>query len=74
MILGYNVFYFLIGLQEYMLCRLEERDPRKCLNEGKVVTACSMKFFQKVKSACAEEFNNLAMCIHKGSVDMRFDT
>lgn len=56
-----------------MLCRLEERDPRKCLNEGKQVTSCSLKFFQAVKKSCAEEFNNLAMCIHKGSIDMKFE-
>jgi len=58
---------------EFMLCRIEEKDPRKCLQEGKVVTACAMKFFQAVKSSCAKEFTDLAMCLDKSSWDMGFD-
>ncbi|KAH9638164.1 hypothetical protein HF086_009192 [Spodoptera exigua] len=42
---------------EFMLCRLEENDPRKCLKEGKAVTACTMDFFRKVKKSCLQEFN-----------------
>jgi len=58
---------------EFMLCRKEEKDPRKCLNEGKVVTSCTMKFFQAVKRSCADEFYDFAMCLDKSSQDMSFD-
>jgi len=36
---------------EFMLCRQEEQDPRKCISEGKEVTACTMNFFQDVSVA-----------------------
>ncbi|OWR51560.1 NADH dehydrogenase [ubiquinone] 1 alpha subcomplex subunit 8 [Danaus plexippus plexippus] len=48
---------------EFMLCRFEENDPRKCINEGKAVTACSLEFFRKVKKACLAEFNQYTNCI-----------
>ena len=54
---------------EFMLCRIEEQDPRKCLAEGKAVTACTMEFFRKVKKACLDEFNQYANCIDKSSGD-----
>ncbi|XP_068621950.1 NADH dehydrogenase [ubiquinone] 1 alpha subcomplex subunit 8 [Battus philenor] len=57
---------------EFMLCRFEENDPRKCINEGKAVTACTMEFFQKVKKACMAEFNQYANCIDKSSGDYSF--
>lgn len=62
----------MILFQEFMLCRMEERDPRKCLREGKVVTACALKFFQAVKRNCAQEFTDLALCLDKSSQDMSF--
>ena len=34
---------------EFMLCRLEEKDPRKCVSDGKAVTSCALEFFSKVK-------------------------
>ncbi|CAK1548819.1 unnamed protein product [Leptosia nina] len=55
---------------EFMLCRFEEKDPRKCLNEGKAVTACTLEFFRKVKKTCLAEFNQYAHCIDKSSGDM----
>ncbi|XP_026490567.1 NADH dehydrogenase [ubiquinone] 1 alpha subcomplex subunit 8 [Vanessa tameamea] len=54
---------------EFMLCRIEEQDPRKCINEGKVVTACTLDFFRKVKKACVAEFNQYANCLDKSSGD-----
>ncbi|XP_015921868.1 NADH dehydrogenase [ubiquinone] 1 alpha subcomplex subunit 8 [Parasteatoda tepidariorum] len=49
--------------KEFMLCRKEENDPRRCLKEGKEVTACGLEFFQKVKQHCKDEFNDYADCI-----------
>ncbi|KAG6447236.1 hypothetical protein O3G_MSEX004811 [Manduca sexta] len=57
---------------EFMLCRFEENDPRKCINEGKAVTACTMEFFRKVKKACLQEFNQYANCVDKSSGDFSF--
>ncbi|XP_015604305.1 NADH dehydrogenase [ubiquinone] 1 alpha subcomplex subunit 8 [Cephus cinctus] len=52
---------------EYLLCKSELKDPRKCLNEGKAVTACSLEFFRNVKKLCLQEFNQYATCIDKSS-------
>ena len=32
--------------KEFMLCRWEEKDPRKCLEEGRKVNACALNFFR----------------------------
>lgn len=55
-----------------MLCRFEEKDPRKCINEGKAVTACTLEFFRKVKKTCLAEFNQYANCIDKSSGEYSF--
>jgi len=57
---------------EFMLCRLEEKDPRKCLVEGKAVTACALEFFRLVKKSCLDEFNQYANCLDRGSPDLKF--
>lgn len=45
-----------------MLCRLEERDPRKCLKEGKLVTACGVEFYRKLKKTCRDELELFSRC------------
>jgi len=55
-----------------MLCHVEEKDPRKCINEGKEVTRCGVEFYQKVKEHCAEEFTKYWKCIDYASYDMQF--
>ncbi|XP_042214304.1 NADH dehydrogenase [ubiquinone] 1 alpha subcomplex subunit 8-like [Homarus americanus] len=57
---------------EFMLCRREEKDPRKCIDEGKAVTACSLSFFRKIKKACLEEFNQYSNCLDKSSRDLEY--
>jgi len=57
---------------EFMLCREEEKDPRKCLKEGKNVTACSLRFFQDIKKNCAQEFTDYGECLDKASSTMEF--
>lgn len=32
--------------KEFMLCRWEEKDPRKCLKEGRKVNECALNFFR----------------------------
>ncbi|KAK7482070.1 hypothetical protein BaRGS_00026654 [Batillaria attramentaria] len=49
--------------KEFMLCSKEERDPRKCLAEGKEVTRCGFEFFGKVKRNCYQEFTKYFQCI-----------
>ena len=58
--------------KEFMLCYDEEKDPRKCLNEGKEVTRCGLEFFRKVKSSCAQEFTDYWKCIDRSGHDMNF--
>merc|ERR1712154_493095 len=35
--------------KEFMLCRAEDQDPRKCINEGKEVTRCGFEFLRKCR-------------------------
>lgn len=32
--------------KEFMLCRWEEKDPRRCLREGRQVNQCALDFFR----------------------------
>ncbi len=57
-------------LQEYMLCRKEEKDPRKCLREGKAVTGCAVEFFNKVKLSCADVFTSYWKCLDHSQESM----
>ncbi|KAG7199871.1 hypothetical protein KM043_014320 [Ampulex compressa] len=57
---------------EFMLCRDEENDPRRCLNEGKNVTACALKVFQQLKKHCQEDFNRYVRCLERSSGTMEF--
>lgn len=56
--------------KEFMLCRREYDDPRKCVKEGKDVTACAVEFFQKVKKDCKEPFDTYAACLEWSSMEM----
>lgn len=35
--------------KEFMLCRWEEKDPRKCLDEGRKVNECAIQFFRYIQ-------------------------
>lgn len=54
-------------LQEFMLCREEEGDPRRCLNEGKNVTACALDVLKKMKKNCLEDFNAYMYCLERST-------
>jgi len=56
---------------EFVLCRTESTNPIDCLNEGKLVTSCALKFFQSVKKFCAPEFTTYAMCLERSSVHLK---
>jgi NADH dehydrogenase (ubiquinone) 1 alpha subcomplex subunit 8 len=47
----------------FMGCRMDNKDPRKCLEEGKKVTACAKEFFSKIKETCNEEFTEYWTCL-----------
>lgn len=49
--------------EAFMECRIEHKDPRKCLKEGREVTQCALSFFKKVKESCNEEFTNYWTCL-----------
>lgn len=57
---------------EFMLCKQELQDPRKCIDEGKQVTKCALDFFRKVKKTCYDEFTQYASCLNNSSGDMKF--
>lgn len=50
-----------------MLCKDETQDARKCIEEGKAVTACALDFFRKIKKNCYAEFTQYYNCIDKSS-------
>uniref|UniRef100_A0A8D2DLL4 NADH dehydrogenase [ubiquinone] 1 alpha subcomplex subunit 8 n=1 Tax=Sciurus vulgaris TaxID=55149 RepID=A0A8D2DLL4_SCIVU len=53
--------------KEFMLCRWEEKDPRRCLEEVKMVNKCALQFFRQIKCHCAEPFTAYWTCIdHSG--------
>ncbi|XP_055337031.1 NADH dehydrogenase [ubiquinone] 1 alpha subcomplex subunit 8-like [Paramacrobiotus metropolitanus] len=56
--------------KEFMLCRVEEKDARRCLREGKAVTACGLEFFRKMKKFCYEPFEKHWHCLEDSSPDM----
>ncbi|XP_053201920.1 NADH dehydrogenase [ubiquinone] 1 alpha subcomplex subunit 8-like [Panonychus citri] len=49
--------------KDFMLCKVEEKDPRKCIEEGKRLTACGKDFYQKVKNSCKQELEALTNCV-----------
>ncbi|KAJ8869589.1 hypothetical protein PR048_028581, partial [Dryococelus australis] len=58
---------------EFMLCRKELNDPRKCLGEGRAVTGCVLDFYKKVKKSCFDEFTQYANCLNKSSGNFAFE-
>jgi hypothetical protein len=68
----WNIFSFSY-LQEFMLCRRELKDPRKCISEGKAVTSCALDFFRNVKKTCSKEFTQYANCLDKSSTKLEFE-
>jgi NADH dehydrogenase (ubiquinone) 1 alpha subcomplex subunit 8 len=55
-----------------MLCKTELSDPRKCVNEGKAVTGCTLEFFRKMKKFCHEEIEQYANCLDMSSTKLEF--
>jgi len=49
--------------EAFMECRIESKDPRKCLQEGAEVTKCAIDFFRKVKGSCNEAFTEHWTCL-----------
>lgn len=58
--------------KEFMLCRQEEADPRKCLKYGHEVTDCGMEFFKKVKKSCREELEWYTKCLDFSGREQEF--
>ncbi|XP_031846570.1 NADH dehydrogenase [ubiquinone] 1 alpha subcomplex subunit 8 [Nomia melanderi] len=52
---------------EFTLCKQETKDPRKCLKEGRNVTACAMGVFKGLKEHCMQEFNQYKYCLEQSS-------
>ncbi|KAJ3605140.1 hypothetical protein NHX12_027190 [Muraenolepis orangiensis] len=54
--------------KEFMLCRWEEKDPRKCLEEGRKVNACALDFFRQIKGTCSESFTEYWTCLDYSNI------
>ena len=54
----------------FMECRIDSKDPRKCLEEGRNVTKCATEFFRKVKGSCNEEFTKYWTCLDYKNQDL----
>jgi len=63
-------FYCDAQSKEFMLCRAETQDPRKCIIQGKEVTRCGFEFLRKLKKTCLTEFNQYHRCIDHSDCDM----
>ncbi|OZC08704.1 hypothetical protein X798_04252 [Onchocerca flexuosa] len=50
-------------VKDFMLRRQETEDPRLSLKEGRVLTACGIKFLQSLKKTCNESVDHYANCI-----------
>jgi len=57
--------------KEFMLCRYEEDDPRKCLKEGRAVSQCVVDFLQTIKSHCNEPFAEYWTCLDRKELEFR---
>jgi NADH dehydrogenase (ubiquinone) 1 alpha subcomplex subunit 8 len=49
--------------REYMLCKKEENDPRKCLKYSHKVSDCAADFYTNVTDVCGQQFTKLAGCL-----------
>jgi len=61
--------------KEFMLCRAEEKDPRKCLKYNKEVSKCANGFFFNVRKNCADSFTDYWKCLDnapEGQMSYRF--
>ncbi|CAF3470633.1 unnamed protein product [Rotaria sp. Silwood1] len=52
-----------LQFKEFMLCRQEEQDPRKCIKEGKDVSLCAIDYFRKVRDTCNDTFTTYWTCL-----------
>lgn len=58
--------------KEFMLCKIEEKDPRKCLKYGHEVTDCGLEFFKKVKNSCRDELEWYTKCLDLSGETVEF--
>lgn len=49
--------------EDFMLCKTENHDPRKCLLEGRKVTRCAMDVLSQLQKECGSEFKNHWDCL-----------
>ncbi|XP_070535756.1 NADH dehydrogenase [ubiquinone] 1 alpha subcomplex subunit 8-like [Ptychodera flava] len=58
--------------KEFMLCRHEENDPRKCLEEGRAVSSCAVEFLKSIKKHCNEPFTAYWTCLDNNQQKFRW--
>ena len=48
---------------DYVLCKTENTDPKKCLLEGRKVTRCALDLISKLKSQCQDSWQAHWECL-----------
>jgi len=49
----------------FLRCKAKHKDPAVCLEQGKFLTLCAHKLFQKLNTECAETFKPHTECMWK---------
>jgi NADH dehydrogenase (ubiquinone) 1 alpha subcomplex subunit 8 len=49
--------------EDFMLCKNNSQDPKKCLKEGRKVTRCAINLIEKLKENCNQVWENHYKCL-----------
>ncbi|THH30323.1 hypothetical protein EUX98_g3849 [Antrodiella citrinella] len=60
----YALYYY---VDDFMLCKSEERDPGHCLKEGRRVTRCAQDLITKMRENCLQDFDKHWNCLEKNN-------
>mmetsp|Transcript_8717 Transcript_8717/g.15296 ORF Transcript_8717/g.15296 Transcript_8717/m.15296 type:complete len:107 (-) Transcript_8717:50-370(-) len=53
--------------KQFVACKMEDRNPEKCLSEGEKVTACVLKTIRQAESKCNDTFLSFQSCLTQKS-------
>ncbi|KAJ3254216.1 hypothetical protein HK103_007461 [Boothiomyces macroporosus] len=53
--------------EDFVLCKNESQDPRKCLKEGRKVTRCAIDLIEKLKLNCNKSWEGHWKCLDENN-------
>ncbi|KAI8894709.1 hypothetical protein BC833DRAFT_623722 [Globomyces pollinis-pini] len=59
--------YCKVFSEDFMLCKNESQDPKKCLKEGRKVTRCAIDLIEKLKANCDNEWEAHWDCLDRNN-------